>query len=370
MIHLRTKSFHLLTFILTAVFITASSFLFAQTFEDATCYKYFEITARLKKGDSLSRAEWKNFLSDKAIQDYMADQGVDDKYFESYRKSLQIVYMPKNAAILQKRLEDPGSYWLTYMINQYKINEDGMKEYLRQIDQDPKSYFDISYKYAYAALPKKAHKKLPGLKVAIIPIHNDAHAQKDMIIYTLLCAYKNDQNRMGALGGHELHHMLRPQPEFDIAPQDNSPVTAMYRVLNEGSADMVDKKYMTEAATLLLPEQRYFQEFFDEGKKLLPHMDSLLQKNPETWKNLKVKDFFKGTPYSGGHVPGTYMVHYIEKNGLKRELLQSMDDPFAFFLIYDKAARKDKEIPFRFSDAALQNIKNLRNKYIRKKKLS
>ncbi len=350
--------------ILISALLTVSS-LSAQTFVDSTCYKYFKITSRLKKGDSLSRTDWKNFLSDQAIQDYMADQGVDDKYFEFYRKSMQIVYMPKNASILQKRLADPEAYWLTYMINQYKINENGMKKYLKKIDKNPKSYFDISYKYAYSALPKNAHRKLPDLKVAIIPIHNDAHAQSDMIIYTLLCAYKNDQNKMGALGGHELHHMLRPQPTFDIAPQDESAVIAMYRVLNEGSADMIDKKYMTATAVRLLPTQRYFQEFFDEGKKILPHMDSLLQKDPETWKNLKVRDYFKGTPYSSGHVPGTYMAHYIEKNGLKDELLQSLDNPFAFFLIYDKAARKDKEMPSRFSDATLQNIKNLQDKYIK-----
>lgn len=353
--------------VITAVSLLLMSFtVTAQSFDDATCHEYFKITASLKKGDSLRKADWKNFLADKAIQDYMKDQGVGDAYFESYRKNMEIVYMPKNDSILQKRLADPMKYWLTYMINQYKINEDGMKAYLNNIDQDPKSYFDTSYKYAYSALPKSAHKRLPNLKVAIIPIHNDAHAQEDMIIYTLLCAYKNDQNRMGALGGHELHHMLRPQPTFTLQPEDESVVMALYRVLNEGSADMVDKKYMTETAANLLPSQRYFQEFYDEGKKILPNMDALLQKDASTWKDLKVRDFFKGTPYSSGHVPGTYMVHYIEKNGLKKELLRYLDDPFAFFLVYDKASRKDKSKPFRFSDASIENIKNLQKRYIKK----
>jgi len=268
--------------------ISPSRSAFAQSFVDSTCYRYFEITAKLKKGDSLSRSDWKKFLSDKAITDYMADQGVDDQYFESYRKNMQIVYMPKNSVILQKRLADPGSYWLTYLINQYKIDEEGMKDYLKRIDADPKSYFDKSYKYAYSALPKKAHRKLPDLKVAIIPIHNDAHAQEGLIIYTLLCAYKNDQNRLGALGGHELHHMLRPQPTFEIEPNEESAVMAMYRILNEGSADMVDKKYMTDTASKLMPSQRYFQAFFSEGEKMLPNIDSLL-KDQTTWKSLKIR---------------------------------------------------------------------------------
>jgi hypothetical protein len=358
------KCFSVIT--LTIAVISSAQPAFAQSFVDSTCYKYFQITAKLKKGDTLSRADWKTFISDKSIQDYMADQGVNDQYFESYRKNMQIVYMPKYDSILQKRLADPYSYWLTYMINQYKIDEDGMKAYLKRIATDPGSYFDKSYEYAYSALPKTAHKKLPGLKVAIIPIHNDAHAQEGLIIYTLLCAYKNDKNRLGALGGHELHHMLRPQPTFEIEPQDESAVMAMYRILNEGSADMVDKKYMTDSASRLLPTQRYFQEFFNEGKKILPHLDSLFKQDQVTWKSLKVRDYFKGTPFSSGHVPGTYMSHYIEKNGYKAELIKSLDDPFSFFLIYDKASKKDREKPFRFSTAAMKNIQLLKNKYIKK----
>lgn len=353
-------------FLLSAILLLISYSFSAQSFIDETCYKYFEITANLKKGDSLRKADWKSFLSDKAIKDYMDDQGVGEQYFESYRRTMEIVYMPKNDSVLQARLKNPEKYWLTYMINQYKINEEGMKEYLKNIDKNPKAYFDTAYQFAYSALPKSAHKRLPDLKVAIIPIHNDAHAQEGMIIYTLLCAYKNDQNKFGALGGHELHHMLRPQPDFTILPEDESIVLAMYRVLNEGTADMVDKKYMTATALKLLPSQRYFQEFFDEGKKILPVMDDLFSKDPSTWKDLKVRDYFKGTPYTGGHVPGTYMAHFIEKNGLKNELLKSLDDPFAFFLVYDKASRKDKSKPFRFSETSIQHIKELQRKYFKK----
>ncbi|MDO7742553.1 MAG: hypothetical protein MUP99_02235 [Pedobacter sp.] len=353
-----------LTNILFMLFFLLSMPSSAQTLIDSSCTKYFQITDRLKKGDTLSRTDWKKFISDKAIVDYMNDQGVDEAYFESYRKNMQIVYMPQNEVLLQKRLTEPFKYWLTYMIYQYKKNETGMKAYLQRIENDPQAYFNTCYQYAYTALPKSAHKKLPELKVAIIPIHNDAHAQDGLIIYTLLCAYMNDYNRPGALGGHELHHMLRPQPNFEIKAEDDGVVMAMYRVLNEGSADMVDKKYMTDTASRLLPTQRYYQEFFDEGKKILPHMDSLLQTGPELWTKLKTREFFEGTPYSSGHVPGTYMSHYIEKNDMKTDLLKSLDDPFYFFLIYDRAAKKDKDHPFSFSTTAIKNIKQLRKKYI------
>jgi hypothetical protein len=149
---------------------------YAQTITDSACTQYFKITDRLRKGDSLSRDAWHSFLQDKAIQTYMADQGVDESYYEAYRKNMQIVYMPQKADLLQTRLKDSTKYWLTYMMYQYKKHEAGMKAYLQKLEQHPNDYFNACYRYAYSALPKRAHRKLPKYAFSIIPIHNDAHA--------------------------------------------------------------------------------------------------------------------------------------------------------------------------------------------------
>lgn len=341
---------------------------YGQTFSDSACTKYFEITAKLRQGDSLSRETWTTFLKDPAIVAYMADQGVDESYYEAYRKSMQVVYMPQNDAVLQKRLQAPYQNWLTYLIFQYKQNEEGMKAYLKTIEKDPAAYFDQCYKYAYQMLPKKAQKKVPQLTFSIIPIHNDAHAQDNWIIYTLLCSYLNDRNHMGVLGGHELHHVLRPAPAFTVEPGDEATVTALYRILNEGTADMIDKKYTTDTASILLPSQRYFQEFIDEAIKIMPRIDSLLQANNASATPIKAREYFKGTPYSNGHVPGCYMGYYIEKNGFKSDLIKHLDDPFYFFLLYDRAAKADRDKPFRFSEKAMARIKTLSGKYMASQK--
>ncbi|GAB2684802.1 hypothetical protein GCM10027037_02610 [Mucilaginibacter koreensis] len=335
----------------------------AQTIDVSPCKRYFEITDRLRQGDTLSRDTWHAFLQDKAIQTYMADQGVDESYYEAYRKNMQIVYMPQKDSILQRRLKDSSAYWLTYMIYQYKKHEAGMKAYLAKIEADPAAYFNASYQYAYTALPARAHRKLPQYAFTIIPIHNDAHAQSNWIIYTLLCAYFNDANRLGALGGHELHHALRPQPSFEPEHADKSAATIMYAIMNEGSADMVDKKYMTDTAKALLPYQRYFKDFFDEAKPVMPHLDSMLQLNAKMDTVIKFRQYLKGTEYTSGHVPGTYMAYYIEKNGLKVKLLPHIENPFYFFMIYNEAAKKDKTHPYVFSKATMAYIERLYKKY-------
>jgi hypothetical protein len=289
----------------------------------------------------------------------MADQGLGESYLETYRKTLQFVYKPGNEVKLQARVKDSLNNWLIYIIYQYKKNEPSMKAYLRKIEQNPAAYFDACYKYAYTALPKNARKKLPQETFSIIPLHNDAHAEGNWVVYTLLCAYFNDLNHYGALGGHELHHALRPQLEAKLAPEDENLVAALYRTLNEGSADMVDKKYMTDTASRLLPSQLFFTEFFNEAKPVMPHLDSLLNK-PAAYK---VRDYFKPSDYTSGHVPGCYMSYYIEKNGLKNKLLLHLNDPFWFFIVYNEAAKKDNSKPFVFSEASMTNLSRLRQKY-------
>lgn len=294
----------------------------------------------------------------------MADQGVDESYYEAYRKNMQIVYMPQKADMLQTRLKDSSNYWLTYMIYQYKKHEVGMKAYLKKIDQDPEAYFRVCYQYAYSALPKSAHGKLPGQAFSIIPLHNDVHVEDHWVVFTLLCAYFYDTNQLGALGGHEMHHALRPAPKFKPQPKDETVVTVLYKILNEGSADMVDKKYTTDTARVLLPYQRLTGEFYDEGKAVLPHLDSLLQIKAQKDTLFKVRDYLRGASNTSGHIPGTYISSVIEKNGLKSKLLMHIDDPFYFFLVYNQAALKDKSRPFVFSKASIEYITSLRKRYM------
>lgn len=80
----------LLLTLLLAVFSLSTV---AQTLTDSTCTKYFEITDRLQKGDTLSREVWQNFLQDKAIKVYLKDQRVGDSYLEAYRKTMQVVIL-------------------------------------------------------------------------------------------------------------------------------------------------------------------------------------------------------------------------------------------------------------------------------------
>lgn len=243
-----------------------------------------------------------------------------------------------------------------------------MKEYLTQLKQDPKSYFDTCYQYSYQMLPDKNHKKAPEYKITIIPVHNDAHVENGWMVFTLMAAYFSDHNKNGTLGGHEFHHVLRPRLVFDVEEEDKVIVSLLQRILNEGSADLIDKRYEGEDAVKLLEFQRgYPESFIAEGPKTLKNIDSLLSVKPLNRSELKINKLIN-TWNTSGHIPGYYMANIIEKGGYKKQLIEHIEDPFQFIYLYNDAAKKNKGA-FILSPATMEIIKELDKKYRSKAQL-
>ncbi|MFP3599114.1 DUF5700 domain-containing putative Zn-dependent protease [Chryseobacterium sp. SIMBA_029] len=346
----------------------SSQMMYSQTFDDTSCWEYFKITADLKNNKPLDKKTWNTFLKNEAIQVYLKDQGVDSAYIENYRRSMEIVYMPKNSVALQERLKDPLKNWWIYIVNEYKVNEDQMKTYLTDIKKDPKHYFETCYQYTYQMLPKQSHKTVPEYKVTIIPIHNDAHIENGWMVFTLIAAYFQDSNKMGAMGGHEFHHVLRPQLVFEVEDQDAVIINLLQKILNEGSADLTDKRYMGKDAVKLLAFQRETAaEFITDGASVLKNIDSLLSVKPLDRSKLKMNKLINNWNTSG-HVPGYYMSNIIEKGGYKKELIKHIEDPFKFIYLYDEASKKDKNA-YVLSATTMELVRELDKKYRPKAKI-
>lgn len=354
--------------IFTLFTFLSSQMVYSQTFDDTSCWEYFKITQDLKNNKPLDKKTWNQFLKNDAIQVYLKDQGVDSAYIDNYRKNMEIAYMPKNNALLQEKLKDPMKNWWLYIVNEYKVNEDQMKKYLTEIKKDPKSYFETCYQYTYQMLPKKYQKKAPNYKVTIIPIHNDAHIESSWMMYSLMAAYFHDANKMGAMGGHEFHHVLRPQLMFEVENQDAVIVNLLQKILNEGSADLTDKIYEGKDAVKLLEFQRETRaEFIADGAKVIKNIDSLLSVKPLNRSALKMNKLIN-IGNTSGHVPGCYMSDIIYKAGYKKELVKHIEDPFQFIYLYDKASKKDKNA-YVLSSTTVDLVRELDKKYRPKAKV-
>lgn len=328
----------------------------AQTLDGTAATRYFELADSLKQGFSISPQTWKDFLKVEGNKLYIENQNFKDGYLEKYRKEMEVVYMPQHDSILQRKLQDPRRYYLTYVIYQYKAHESELLDYLDKLSSSKNDYIKSMYENAYLMLPKKFQKESPDTKLHFIAMENDAVAQNGNIVFTLWAAYNFDKVKYGALAGHELHHVLRKPKQYEIAEKDKGLLMLLNKVLNEGGPDLIDKKFTMSSG---FPENMRFGEYFlVTGEKSLPLIDAAITEMATEKKEYTTKEMSRLIG-SSGHIPGFYMSNVIERNGLRRKLIRNIQDPFQFVYLYNKAAKKDKAKPFVFSDEAIAYLQQV-----------
>ncbi|MCC9071299.1 hypothetical protein LNQ49_06790 [Flavobacterium sp. F-65] len=356
-----------LNFLLLIILVTITTKSNAQTFHMNALDAYWEMIEPLKKGDSLSQETWKKFLSLEPNEIYIKNQGFDKDYLERLRKSIEVVYMPQKAEILKKRVlaieKDPSSSWLTYKVYVYKTHEKELKDFQQKLVSS--DYLSQIYKNSFSWLPTYLQKKDDNVNIYLLGIENDAIAGSGTVIATLWNLYNADKIQTGALLGHEMHHVLRKPFHFKVEKQDEGLMYFLNVVLNEGSADMIDKP-SNIANQNTLPYGLGLTDF------LIPQADSIVKQanknieemqksNGELFKT--EKDYRNLVKWSSGHNPGYFMADIIVRNGYRNQLLKNIQNPFEFIYLYNKAAHKDSKNPPAFTDESIKYIKMMEKKY-------
>ncbi len=344
----------------------------AQTIDTYALDQYWDLVEPLKKGDSLTTEKWKAFLEIEANKIYVENQAFDSQYLERLRKTIEYVYMPKYDSLLTARVaaikKDTASYWMTYKVYVYKEFETELKNYQRQL-KDP-FYLDKIYKHTFRWLPKNLQVKDPSAIIRFIGIENDAIAGNGLVISTLWSAYNQDKLETGILMGHEMHHNLRNPFNFnDVQENDQGIIYALKGILNEGSADMVDKDYAVEHDKELPMGVKMKEFLLTQSDSIISQMDLNLQAMENSQGKVfkterEYRDLMKWT---SGHNPGYYMAKTIVNNGYEKQFLKNIRNPFVFVYLYNKAAKKSKKVEHIFSDTSMKYVKLLEKKYWNKR---
>lgn len=357
--------------VLLIAFLLSVSTGFAQNFDTKSLDKFWELTVLLKQDKPISDSLWTDFYNQKANKIWFdAARGLDKNYPESYRKCMKIVYMPSKKAILEGFLKNINSRGLDTIFvkglyEEYFLQEQAIKNYYEKVLK--MAYMDSAYVRAARVLPKnfvKPQKHLDTLNLYIHGIEGSAMAGRKGIFFGMSGLYRIDEGQFAALAAHELHHYLRPsQLKDSIEKADEFAVYGLEDCLNEGSADLLNVPY-----NINKPKFERLRIFELEGSEiLLKTLDEWLKtayltKGKTTHTHDEVKVLFK---YSGGHNPGYYMADVIQHNGFLDDLREHIGDPFHFLMLYDKATKRDKNTPFKFSKESLKYAKILQKKYLK-----
>ncbi|MEM6320771.1 MAG: DUF5700 domain-containing putative Zn-dependent protease [Bacteroidota bacterium] len=183
---------------------------------------------------------------------------------------------------------------------------------------------------------------------------------------------------MGNVEAHELHHNFRPDLSYftarpdssyyktEIEKEDRVVYNALMLALNEGLADMVDKDILLTDDSKWWRKDAIQAVYMREGETVVKKLNKYLAaaasgvtQNPALYDALYLN--YKG------HIPGYFMARAINDNGRLEEVIEHADNPFIFFLTYQKVALLDERLPV-FDAGVIDYLKNLNAKYLKKPK--
>lgn len=210
------------------------------------------------------------------------------------------------------------------------------------------------------------HQKEPNITVYLLGIENDAIASGDVLVFTLWAAYNQDKLKNGILAGHKMHHALRKPTAFqNVEERDKGILYTLNSILNEGSADMIDKKYGIVNKDNIPTEFNYEDFLVGKAESIIQKIEENLIKMSRTNRQeYESEKYYRNLiKWSSGHCPGYYMADVIVRNGLKNKLLNNIQNPFAFMYLYNQAAKKDPAKPPIFTKTSITYIKVLEKRY-------
>ncbi|CAM3708268.1 DUF5700 domain-containing protein [Mucilaginibacter galii] len=354
---MNTKS---ILFIITVIgtLLGNTTVLKAQTVNIEAAVKYWELTDSLKQNKPITDKQWDTFINLEGNKTYVHSV-FDSASLVGYRRALEMVYMPKNNAWLQKNLK--ANYWYAILIKRYKDKEDSLKTYLKETLQSP-AYKEVMYKYVYEYLPKKDRHPVKDLKFYYNAIGMDAVSYPNGIFMSLMACDNNVKIKNGILEAHELHHQLRSQMELKPLKEEHKGLMyAIRSIQNEGIADMIDKTPMLAS----FDSVSIREWLIDPAPASIRSVDSAFsvtaKSNGTIFQN--DKPYRKLLRSSAGHMPGFYMARIMVRHGYEKQMIKTAANPFQFIYLYNEAAKKDAGHPPVFSEVVIQYLKALEKMY-------
>jgi len=343
---------------------------FAQTIDVEAVTAYWQLTDALRRDEPLTDQVWQAYLALPANRIYVPTVYNEDD-LRRYRQALEITYRPHYDSLRQVRLRE--GKWFYRLLNDYREKEPQYRAFIEKTVQNP-AFLDNMYVYAYEYLPVRSHTKPTDLRLYYTALGDDATSQGGKtIVFSVWDAFKYQQVKPGILEAHELHHALMnyaltPAEKFSQAPQpgDEGVLWELRMNLIEGLADMTDKKVQLEQSADSAATRRWL---LAPAPRVLHQVDSAVRVQANGGPVAPLKFYRQLSKGSNGHLPGFYMAYLIMRNGYGPQLLDHVDDPFAFVQLYQRAARRDRDHrhPPVFSAATMRYFQQLSRKYDQKK---
>ena len=337
----------------------------APTFNTEAVTKFWEVVDVLKNDEELNDSLWNSYFGLTGNKRYMEKNRSEAQALQ-HREFLELYFRPSlaDSLILVSQSGELQNNDIFQNLKYIKDNENSVRKY-SDILTSPE-YLPVAIELTKKHLPKNRINEIPeNLTIYIQAITYDAAVQDSSMYFGLSIVHDFDKLQQGTVAAHELHHVMRKKKEITntLTARDSASMYVISKVNNEGAADLIDKVFVLKPEYNTLMGPLFKQILLNDIEPVIKKLDEALVKNAgESDKFVSKREFDEIIKYFSGHIPGFYMAEVIKRNGMEQELIESCDNPFNIFYLYNESASSDDAKPVKFSPEAMEYLKVLEEK--------
>jgi hypothetical protein len=344
---------------------------------------FWGVVGILEAGREPTETQWDMFFAAPGYK-ALTEREFGRAYFQ---KTLRAVFMPSQSGLEEQVLDEykqQGGFlaWYTPLVLEGFHEADRDREWMASRVEELKiyPYLKKAAGVALRYLPEDETDTYPEVDFIVF---NDSRGYSPLIIgltgkddlepAELDCLKGQGQDRHWPFVlhmAHESFHLYRDrQQEIELPEEDHPDYPVLWtldQMENEGIGDLINRKALyygngcladTERASKLQEEQR-------AQPATLRIMDAFLSEmadDPDLVEGMG-RQLRRFIPQSG-HPTGFFMANIIEEELGTEALVEVVRNPFAFFTLYNKAARKNGTAPV-LSSKAMTLLRSLERKYL------
>ncbi len=339
-----------------------------KVFDFSGVEQFMNISSILEDDREPSPEEWNKLFNTPGYQ-VLTEGEFKKEFFVEYFK---LVFMPSKSDELEKALrQEEGQAFHTKFLQHYVQAKEMRKEIQQQINklktQAPTIIENASNEASKYLPPMEKEDFIP---ISFVIFANDARGYTPVVIDVLFSIELDDM--LHILLAHELHHYYRNQilaiDRQEVSKEHMDIIWVLDQIHCEGVADQIDKRKLVsseEGPLHFFSDQ--WEEMVENAPEYITTMDELFNDlaNLQKDKNEVGQQMREKLPMSG-HPIGFYMTNIIIEQLGKDILIEVTANPFAFFRLYNNAAKiKADNTPY-FSEKTMKIISGLESKYIKK----
>lgn len=327
-------------------------------------HQFLKIMNLLRKDINPSEEIWDELFANPGYTKLIQIE-LSREFFQQYFK---IAYMPSKNQERQEIAHGDNEIIKNILLHYINVlkNEDKINNFLTGYKSRINEKRILKYTMEY--LPANGFSK--EAEIFFLVFANDAR-DYDIIIFDVLFALNmEDQDLLELILAHELHHLYRNKILcFDITKieaEDRGIIMVINQIHSEGVADQIDtEKWIYDGYHKI--KDPFLKNYAMQYRELCKKAPELIMKLDKKMIDIfidcieDVNNINLYLPLSG-HVIGYYMVNKVMEICGQDIIIETVNNPFQFFEIYNTVAKEHNLVAF--SESIMGLIKEMEKKYV------